>query len=91
MQNAALYILTVLIWGTTWFAIKLQLNGVAVEASIVYRFTIAATVLFAILLFSRKLQSLSLRTTFSVCYRARVYSASTFISFTVQPSILSVA
>lgn len=45
MNNAVLYGFTVLIWGTTWFAIKLQLGVVAPEASIVYRFALAALIL----------------------------------------------
>ena len=61
MQSAILYVLTVLIWGTTWIAIKLQLSTVAVEASIIYRFMLAGITLFIILGITRKLQSLSWR------------------------------
>jgi drug/metabolite transporter (DMT)-like permease len=57
-MNLSLYLLTVLIWGTTWIAIKLQIGEVAVAASIVYRFALAAAVLFAVLLLSRRLQKL---------------------------------
>lgn len=46
MNNTALYILTVLIWGSTWIAINYQLGEVAPEASIAYRFGLAAIVLF---------------------------------------------
>jgi drug/metabolite transporter (DMT)-like permease len=46
MMNFALYLGTVLIWGTTWFAIKLQLGVVSPEASILYRSILAATLLF---------------------------------------------
>lgn len=35
-----------LIWGTTWFAITLQLGAVAPTASVTYRFSLAAVVLF---------------------------------------------
>jgi drug/metabolite transporter (DMT)-like permease len=45
MQNVFLYILTVLIWGSTWIAITFQLGRVAPEASIVYRFGLAALLL----------------------------------------------
>jgi drug/metabolite transporter (DMT)-like permease len=45
MQNAFLYTLTVLIWGSTWIAITFQLGRVAPEASIVYRFGLAALLL----------------------------------------------
>ncbi len=60
-MNLSLYLLTVLIWGTTWIAIKLQIGEVAVAASIVYRFALAAAVLFAVLLLSRRLQRLDRR------------------------------
>lgn len=47
MNNTALYIITVLIWGSTWIAINYQLGDVAPEASIVYRFALAAFILFS--------------------------------------------
>ena len=46
MNNTFLYIITVLIWGSTWIAINYQLGNVAPEASIVYRFALAAVILF---------------------------------------------
>ncbi|MNO63701.1 putative amino-acid metabolite efflux pump [compost metagenome] len=60
-MNLFLYLLTVLIWGTTWIAIKLQMGPVAIPLSIFYRFALAALVLFAILLLSRRLQPLGKR------------------------------
>ncbi|MDX1722842.1 MAG: DMT family transporter [Pseudomonas sp.] len=57
-MNLSLYLLTVLIWGTTWIAIKLQMGEVAIAASIAYRFALAAVVLFAVLLLSGRLQKL---------------------------------
>lgn len=42
MRSTALYILTVMIWGSTWLAIEFQLGVVAPEVSLVYRFSIAA-------------------------------------------------
>jgi drug/metabolite transporter (DMT)-like permease len=53
-MNTLLYFLTVLIWGTTWIAIKFQLGVVAAPVSIAYRFWIATTVLMLILLALRK-------------------------------------
>ena len=47
MTNLLLYIVTVLIWGSTWFAIEFQLGSVAVEVSLAYRYLIAAAVMFA--------------------------------------------
>lgn len=46
MNNHFLYLLTVVIWGSTWIAINFQLGDVALEASITYRFALAALVLF---------------------------------------------
>ena len=60
-MNLFLYVLTVLIWGTTWIALKLQLGVVAIPVSIVYRFGLAALVLFVVLLLSRKLQVMNRR------------------------------
>ncbi|WP_118182517.1 DMT family transporter [Paraburkholderia phosphatilytica] len=48
-MNLLLYVVTVLIWGTTWIAIKWQLGAVPPPVSIAWRFFIAAFVLFAIL------------------------------------------
>ena len=53
-----LYALVVLIWGSTWIALKMQLGSVPVELSIAYRFGLAALVLFAWLLLG---EALSLR------------------------------
>ena len=60
-MNLSLYLLTVLIWGTTWIALKWQLGVVAIPVSIVYRFGLAALVLFVILLLSRRLQVMNRR------------------------------
>ncbi|MGH8779477.1 DMT family transporter [Paraburkholderia sp.] len=53
-MNLSLYALTVLIWGTTWIAIKWQLGVVAPPVSIAWRFWIAAAVLFALLRIMRR-------------------------------------
>lgn len=47
MNNTGLYILTVLIWGTTWFAIKLQVDHAPAEISILYRAVLATLCLLA--------------------------------------------
>jgi drug/metabolite transporter (DMT)-like permease len=46
MSNPTLYALTVLIWGSTFFAIEFQLGVVAPEVSLVYRYAAAALLLF---------------------------------------------
>jgi drug/metabolite transporter (DMT)-like permease len=45
MNNTFLYIVSVLIWGSTWLAIEFQLGVVAPEVSIVYRYALASVVL----------------------------------------------
>jgi len=54
-MNAVLYVLVVLIWGTTWIALKWQLGDVPIALSIAYRFGLAAVVLFAWLAWRRQL------------------------------------
>lgn len=61
MPIAAIYAIVVLIWGTTWFAIKFQLGVVAPEISLVYRFSLAAACLFAYARFTRSPMWLSWR------------------------------
>lgn len=46
MSNSFLYLITVFIWGSTWIAINYQLGDVAPEASVSYRFVLAALILF---------------------------------------------
>jgi drug/metabolite transporter (DMT)-like permease len=46
MHNASLYLITVLVWGSTWFAIEFQLGVVAPEVSVFYRYVGAAALLF---------------------------------------------
>ena len=57
MRSALLYTLTVLIWGSTWLAIEFQLGDVAPEVSLVYRFALAAILMWGYCLFC----SLSMR------------------------------
>tara|TARA_R110002095_G_scaffold216222_1_gene212573 strand:+ start:926 stop:1840 length:915 start_codon:yes stop_codon:yes gene_type:complete len=46
MNTTPLYLSTVFIWGSTFFAIKLQLGEVAPEVSVAYRFALAALMLW---------------------------------------------
>lgn len=61
MQVLFLYATLVLIWGSTWAAIRYQLGPVAVEVSVAYRFAIAASVLFAFALLSGRSLRIPLR------------------------------
>jgi len=51
-NSVSLYLSAVLIWGSSWFAIKFQLGVVAAEVSLVYRFGIAAILLLLFCVFS---------------------------------------
>lgn len=46
MSSPVIYAIVVLIWGTTWYAIKFQLGTVAPEISLVYRFGLATICVF---------------------------------------------
>ena len=54
-MSAFLFLCTVLFWGLTWYAIKVQITFVAPEVSIGYRFALATAMMFAFLLLSRQL------------------------------------
>ena len=46
MSTAQQFLISTLIWGTTWIAITFQLGSVAPEASVTYRFLLAGGALF---------------------------------------------
>ena len=46
LSNAFLYLVTILIWGSTWFAIEFQLGVVEPEVSVSYRYLAASGILF---------------------------------------------
>lgn len=46
MSNRLLYVVTVLIWGSTWIAIEYQLGIVAPVVSVFFRYALAAALLF---------------------------------------------
>jgi len=45
MRNIILYIITIIVWGSTWLAIKYQLGSVDPMVSVVYRFGLATALL----------------------------------------------
>jgi drug/metabolite transporter (DMT)-like permease len=54
IHSGTLYAAAVLIWGSTWYAIKFQLGVVAPEVSVVYRFALASLLLLAYCRFSNR-------------------------------------
>ena len=53
-HSASLYLASVLIWGSTWYAIKFQLGVVAAEVSLLYRFALAAIILLVFCALTRR-------------------------------------
>lgn len=61
MPISAHYALTVLIWGLTWTAIRLQVESAAVDISVFYRFVLAAVVALGGLALARRLPRFTTR------------------------------
>ena len=61
MQNALPYVLSSLIWGSTWLAITYQLGEVDPVVSVVYRFALASVLLIAYALIRRLRMRFSMR------------------------------
>ncbi len=53
VSNLFLYMLTILIWGTSWYAIKFQLGVVSTDISVAYRFFLAGMVMLCFCKFKR--------------------------------------
>lgn len=66
MQVAVLYVIVVLIWGSTWAAIPYQLGTVADEVSVAYRFGIASVALFIFAAATGRRMTIPLRQYFMV-------------------------
>lgn len=61
MNNVLLYLITVVVWGSTWIAIKFQLGTVEPIVSIAHRSMLAAILIFLYLILRQRLVRLSLR------------------------------
>jgi len=61
VQTALLYVVTVLIWGTSWLAIKYQLGTVETLVSVAHRMALAAVCCLALTVLTQGLVRLSLR------------------------------
>ncbi|GHF00845.1 DMT family transporter [Thalassotalea profundi] len=90
MNNTFLYIITVIIWGSTWIAINYQLGDVPTEASLCYRFGLAAIVLLA---FCRwKNYSLSFKAKAHIqfaCFGLTLFGCNYFLLYSAQEHINS--
>ncbi|MFN2287076.1 MAG: DMT family transporter [Chromatocurvus sp.] len=61
MNTTLLYIYTVLVWGSTWIAIKFQLGDISPIVSIAHRSGLSALIMLAVMLPARRLTRLGLR------------------------------
>lgn len=59
MPISAHYGMTVLIWGLTWTAIRLQVESASVDLAVFYRFVMASVVALAVLAVTRRLSRLT--------------------------------
>jgi len=60
-QNVLLYVVTILIWGSSWMAIKFQLGAVDPMVSVAYRFLLASGISWLYCRFSGSIMRFSLR------------------------------
>lgn len=58
-MSTSLYVITVLVWGTTFYAVTFQGGSVPAEQSVLYRYMIAAALMWAIALFRAPMPSFS--------------------------------
>lgn len=99
-MNAILYLLVVVIWGTTWIAIVMQQGVVPVTVSIFWRFLLSAVAMIVVLRLLGRLRKISLRDHFFcllqgccvfgfnfVCF----YHAAAWISSGLESVIFSMA
>jgi drug/metabolite transporter (DMT)-like permease len=76
-----LYTVVVLIWGSTWFAIKLQLGLIPSQVSVAYRFALAALLLFAWCWVRRLRVKFSLREHFWLMLQGLTVFSSNYVLF----------
>lgn len=90
MYNALLYLITVLIWGSTWLAIKFQLGIISPELSIAYRFGLAAIILIVFSLLRRLPMGFSLKThAFFALQGLLLFSLNYFLVYLAEGNLTS--
>ena len=77
----ALYIFTVLIWGSSWYGIKEQLGVVAPTVSLAYRFLLAAAILWAFCAVTRRSLRFPLRSHLWMALQAFCLFCANYILF----------
>jgi drug/metabolite transporter (DMT)-like permease len=81
MQSALYYLSTILIWGSTWFAITFQLGATAESVSIFYRFLLASVLLFAFCVVRKKRLAFSLQEHFFIAAQGFCLFAFNYLLF----------
>lgn len=81
MANALIFLASVLLWGTTWIAMKMQVGPVAPLASVFYRFLLAAPIMAGIVLARGRMQVPALRHHPYLIVQALCLFSFNFISF----------
>lgn len=99
IQNLFFYIVTILAWGSTWYAIKFQFGSVALDFSIGYRFALASLILFGWCIFKKVKLKFSMKShlffmlqgifLFSINYFF-AYEAARYVSSGINAVIFSV-
>ncbi len=80
-HSASLYLASVLIWGSTWYAIKFQLGVVAPEVSLVYRFALAAIILLSFCALTGRSLRYSLRQHWFIALQGLFLFSSNYLVF----------
>ncbi|MEC7376747.1 MAG: DMT family transporter [Pseudomonadota bacterium] len=84
------YGLTVLIWGLTWTAIRLQVETAPVDLSVFYRFVMASAVALVVLALVRRLEKLTLQQHgWLVLQGATLYSVNFLLIYRAAESMTS--
>ncbi len=87
-MTAFLFVSTVLIWGTTWIAIAIEVGPVPVLVSVFYRFAVAALILLVALVMTRRLKLPPLRDQPFVLAQALCLFCCNFICFYEAESLI---
>jgi len=88
-HSASLYLASVLIWGSTWYAIKFQLGVVAPEVSLVYRFALAAIILLSFCTLTGRSLRYSLREHGFIALQGLFLFSSNYLIFYWATSLLT--
>ncbi len=89
-MSALLYITIIGLWGFTWIAIKTHVGVVPIEISLIYRFAIAAAILFVVMIIKRERFRFSLRQhLFMMLLGSLLFSTNFFFFYSAAPYLTS--